>query len=58
MPPQLGGSFLGIEFSSKGKKHFEQELEFIETAGRMWGQWLEAGKGSAQICHHHPILAF
>lgn len=49
MPPQLGGSFLGIEFSSKGKKHFEQELEFIEAAGRMWGQWLEAGKGSAEI---------
>lgn len=57
MPPQSGGSFLGIEFSRKGKKCLEQELGFIGAAGRMWGPWLEAGKGGAEIGHHHPTLA-
>lgn len=37
MPPQSGGSFLGIEFSRKGKKHFEQELGFIGAAVRIRG---------------------
>ena len=49
MPPQSGGSFLGIEFSRKGKKYFEQELGLIGAAARIWGQWLEEGKGGAEI---------
>lgn len=49
MPPRSGGSFPGIEFSRKGKKRFEQELGFIGAAARVGGQWLEEGKGGAEI---------